>query len=369
MAALTEADIICRTRVVENAAEGEQWPRYANDRCVFFRLEAPDAKEVTIRCMGCDIGMNKGLDGAWYGVSRPLPLGFHLFRYIVDGEKRIDSLIHTYCGWKGDIHAIEIPEGKEGDYYRDQNVAHGKIEDFEYHSSVENQTRHCYVYTPSDYHREVGRRYPVLYLQHGMREDERAWVEQGHVRQIMDNLIASGACKPMLVVMDSGNIGESLFDFLEEHPDAKEKDFGATFVPILIHDLIPAIDSAFHTIGDSDHRAMAGTSLGGQQTLDATLPHPGFFAYIGTFSGAFNFDAKETRYIYDKIFTRPEIFNQRVKVFFFGCGSREDYGTKDLCDSLNEKGIHNQYYCSEGTGHEWLTWRRCLREFVPLLFR
>lgn len=368
MAAVTKTDIISRTKVADNAVAGEEWPRYDSDRRVYFRAEFPDAKEVLVRCMDSDIELGKGYDGAWYGVGRPLPLGFHLFRYIVDGEVRLDSSLHTYCGWQGGIHAIEIPEGSEGDYYREQNVPHGRIEDFKYLSSVEDSTRHCFVYTPSDYH-QGNRRYPVLYLQHGMREDERAWVVQGHVQQIMDNLIASGACRPMLVVMDSGNIDMGFIAFMESHPGAKDEDFGASFVSVLLQDLIPAIDSAYRTYADGDHRAMAGTSMGGKQTLDATLPHPELFAYIGTFSGAFGFRAEQLTGVYDKVFTRPEEFNERVKVFFFGCGSGEDYGTEGISNRLTELGVRNQYYCSEGTGHEWLTWRRCLREFVPLLFK
>ena len=114
---------------------------------------------------------------------------------------------------------------------------------------------------------------------------------------------------------------------------------------------------------------MAGTSLGGRQTFEVTLRHPELFAYIGTFSGSFYFGPEQLGMVYDKVFTRPEDFNSKVKVLFLGCGSDEDFGTRAMSDRLTEMGIANTYYCSEGTGHEWLTWRRCLKAFVPLLFR
>ena len=369
MTFITEADIISRSMVSETARDGAQWPRYDNDRRAYFRIEAPDAKEVLVHCMGSDMVMQQGDKGYWYGVSRPLPVGFHLYRYIVDGEHAVDSNSRVYCGWKGGVNGIEIPEGPSGDYYRLRDVPHGRLNDFEYYSSVEQCQRHCYVYTPADYDITGARRYPVLYLQHGMRENEHAWAEQGKVSQIMDNLIAERVCQPMIVVMDSGNIGMSFFDYIQEHPNATELDFGADFIPIMTEDLIPSIDNAFRTLADKGHRAMAGTSLGGRQTFDITIPHPELFAYIGTFSASFLFGPEQLGMVYDKVFTRPKDFNSKVKVLFFGCGSEEDYGTKAMSDRLIEMGIDNIYYCSEGTGHEWLTWRRCLKAFLPTLFK
>lgn len=366
---ITEADIISRSKVSETAREGAQWPRFDDSRRAYFRIEAPEAKEVVVHCMGSDMLMQQGDKGCWYGVSRPLPEGFHLYRYIVDGEHAVDSESRVYCGWRGGVNGIEIPEGPCGDYYRIQDVPHGRLNDFEYYSSVEQRQRHCYVYTPADYDASGARRYPVLYLQHGMRENERAWAEQGKVGEIMDNLIAERVCRPMIVVLDSGNIGMSLFNYIQEHPKATELDFGADFIPIMTNDLIPSIDSAFRTISDRGHRAMAGTSLGGRQTFEVTLRHPELFAYIGTFSGSFYFGPEQLGMVYDKVFTRPEDFNSKVKVLFLGCGSDEDFGTRAMSDRLTEMGIANTYYCSEGTGHEWLTWRRCLKAFVPLLFR
>jgi enterochelin esterase-like enzyme len=369
MAFIAEVDILSRSMVSETSKDGEEWPRYDSERRGYFRLYAPEATEVVVHCMGSDFQMQKGEKGYWYGVSRPLPVGFHLYRYYADGEYAVDGSSRLYCGWKGGVNAIEIPEGPSGDFYRVQRVAHGRLNDFEYYSSVEGRQRHSYVYTPADYDASSVRRYPVLYLQHGMRENEHAWAEQGKLSQIMDNLIATKACEPMIVVLDSGNIGLSYYDYTLEHPGVTESDYGSDFLPIMIKDLIPAIDSAFRTRGTREQRAMAGTSIGGRQTLDLALQHPEWFAYIGTFSGSFAFGPEQLDAVYNRTFTDADAFNSRLKVFFFGCGSNEDYNTEAISDRLTEMGIHNQFYCSDGTGHEWLTWRRCLSAFVPLLFK
>ncbi len=366
---ITEVDILSRSMVSETAVEGKEWPRYDRGRQGYFRLYAPDASDVVLRCMGSDIQMHKGAKGYWYGVSRPLPLGFHLYRYVVDGEHALDGSSRVYCGWKGGINAIEIPEGQEGSYYRVQEVPHGRLNDFSYYSTSSGHQRHSFVYTPAGYDRSGGRRYPVLYLQHGMRENEHAWAEQGRLSEIMDNLIAEGLCQPMIVVLDSGNIGMSYFDYSLEHPDVTEYEYVTEFLPIMTQDLIPAVDSAYRTIGSRDHRAMAGTSLGGRQTLDMAIHHPECFSYIGTFSGSFTFSPNQMETVYDRAFTDADRFNSQLKVFFFGCGSEEDYDTDAICERLSDLGIRHQFYCSEGTGHEWLTWRRCLKAFVPLLFK
>ena len=368
---LTEADMISRSQLSETALEGSEWPRYDSLGRAFFRLKAPEAKKVVLMSMESyyKVELQKGDNGYWYGVSQPMPLGFHLYRYYVDDSLRMDDCTSLYSGWEGGINAIELPEGHEGNYYRRQDVAHGQLHDFVYYSTVEKRQRHSYVYTPASYEQSVNRRYPVLYLQHGMREDERAWAVQGRVCDIMDNMIASGACKEMIVVLDSGNIGMTYQDYNKLHPEVTWQDYGAEFESIMVEDLIPSVDRTFRTYADSLHRAISGNSLGGRQTLDIVCRHPGLFAYVSTFSGSFHFDVSQLPAVYGGVFSNPGAFNSRVKLFFFGCGSCERMGTKDYCDRLREMGIHTHYYCSEGTAHEWLTWRRCLRELLPLLFK
>ena len=185
----------------------------------------------------------------------------------------------------------------------------------------------------------------------------------------MDNLIAEGKAKPMIVVMDNGNIevfknkpGESL-------ADARAK-FGAQFPAILVNEIIPHIESNFRTLTDRDNRAMAGLSWGGLLTFNTTLNNPDKFAYIGGFSGAGNIDLKNIDTTYNGIFKNRKAFNDNIHVFFLGIGSEEHpERTKKLSDGLKAAGINNIYYESPGTAHEFLTWRRCLKEFAPLLFK
>ena len=222
------------------------------------------------------------------------------------------------------------------------------------------------VYTPAAY--EKGKqRYPVLYLQHGMGEDETGWTRQGRMQHIMDNLIASGEAVPMIVVMESGDVKEPF-----RGGDNRQgfSQYGASFYKVMINDLIPTIDAQFRTLRDRDHRAMAGLSWGGHQTFDIVLQHTDQFSYMGTFSGAiFGLDVKTA---YDGIFTRPDEFNKNIHYLFMMSGTEgmdQIFGTRKLVDELNAQGIHAHYYESVGTDHEWLTWRRGLRHFLPHLFK
>ena len=166
----------------------------------------------------------------------------------------------------------------------------------------------------------------------------------------------------MIIVMDSGDI-ETGYALNELGRDK----YGNTFYDVLIQDLIPAIDTNFRTLTDRDHRAMAGLSWGGHQTFDVVLNHLDLFSYMGGFSGAiFNLDIKES---YGGIFSRPDEFNQKIHYLFLGCGTEENMGTAALVKNLREAGIKVDEFISQGTAHEWLTWRRCLKEFVPHLFK
>ena len=212
----------------------------------------------------------------------------------------------------------------------------------------------------------LSKRYPVLYLQHGMGEDERGWSQQGKMANILDNQIASGKCVPMLVVMDYGNCGY----IHGTKPGETREEFGASFTPILLNDIIPYIDSTFRTLTDRDNRAMAGLSWGGHQTFNTTLANLDKFAYIGAFSGAIFLPPQaDIRLMYDGVFADADKFNSQVHTLFLGMGSEENMGSRQLSEKLKAAGINNVYYESPGTHHEWLTWRRCLNEFLPLIFK
>ncbi len=249
-----------------------------------------------------------------------------------------------------------------------KDVPHGLVNQSWYFSKIRNEWRRCMVYTPAEYYNDHTKKYPVLYLQHGMGENETSWANQGKMNLIMDNLIAEGAAKPMIVVMDNGNI-ESFNIKQGESREEAMKRFGGQFPSILVEEIIPHIEANFRTLTDRENRAMAGLSWGGLLTFNTTLNNIDKFSYIGGFSGAGSIDLKNLDTVYGGVFKDRKAFNDKVHLFFLGIGSEEHpERTKNLSDGLNSAGINTVYYESPGTAHEFLTWRRCLKEFVPKLF-
>lgn len=346
---------------------GAEYPRVGKDGRTYFKVFAPDAKKVEISFRG---EMEKGNDGFWTLVSRdPEVVGFHYYQVIIDGVSVADPNGKPVFGMGKWVSGIEIPE-EGGAYYKPQaGVPKGRVNESWYYSEVRNEWRHCFVYTPACYDKEMDRKFPVLYLQHGMGENETSWANQGRMNFILDNLIASGEAKPMVVVMDNGNI-ENFRTLPGENPNEARGRFGADFTPILLNEIIPHIESGFRVLTDRDNRAMAGLSWGGLQTFNITLNNLDKFSYIGGFSGAGMINTNQLDQAYNGVFKDPAAFNEKVHVFFMGIGSEErPERTRNLSESLKNAGINNIYYESPGTAHEFLTWRRCLKEFAPLLFK
>ncbi len=351
----------------EHNISGADYPRIGADRRVYFKVYAPDAKKVEISFRG---EMTKGEDGYWTLVSKgPEVVGFHYYQVIIDGVSVADPNGKPFFGMGKWVSGIEIPEGEAGDYYAVKDVPHGLISQSWYYSDIRKEWRRCIVYTPAEYDKNPDKRYPVLYLQHGMGENETSWANQGKLNFIMDNLIAEGKAKPMIVVMDNGNI-EVFKTNRGENPGQARARFGGEFPKILVNEIIPHIDANYRTLTDRDNRAMAGLSWGGLLTFNTTLNNLDKFAYIGGFSGAGRIDLKNLDTAYGGVFKDRKAFNEKVHVFFLGIGSEEHpERTKSLSDGLKAAGIDNIYYESPGTAHEFLTWRRCLKEFAPLLFK
>ena len=348
----------------ETTIPGNTFPKIDKERRAYFRVNAPTASRVQVDICNKKYDMRRDEQGVWCAVTDPLVVGFHYYFINIGGVNVIDPATETFFGCNRQSGGIEIPEGPEGDYYRpQQGVAHGQVRSVTYYAQSTNEWRHAMVYTPASY--EKGKkRYPVLYLQHGMGEDETGWSRQGHMQHIMDNLIASGEAVPMIVVMESGDIKAP---FRGGSNRQGFSQYGASFYQVMMHDLIPFIDSNFRTYTDRDHRAMAGLSWGGHQTFDLVLDNIDTFAWMGAFSGAiFGLDLKTA---YNGIFTRPDEFNRKIHTLFLSCGSEENFGTEALVKNLRDAGIKTDFYVSPGTHHEWLTWRRGLRQFVPKLFR
>lgn len=344
------------------------YPRVDKDRRAYVKLHAPEAKKVIFDICGKKYEMKKDLDGDWYGVSDPLVVGFHYYFLNVDGVQVVDPASETYFGCCREAGGLEVPEGAEGNYYRpQQGVAHGQVRSVSYYAASQKQFRRAMVYTPAEYETNTTKRYPVLYLQHGMGEDETGWSKQGMMQHIMDNLIAEGKAEPMIVVMESGDVKKPFVARPGKNVDEERNHYGASFYDVIIKDLIPMVDKTFRTYTDREHRAMAGLSWGGCQTFNTVLPHMDKFSALGTFSGAlFGVDVKTC---FNGVFADAEKYNKNIHYMFMGCGSEENFGTEKMAQQLKDLGIKLDVYVSPGTHHEWLTWRRCFKEFVPHLFK
>jgi enterochelin esterase-like enzyme len=273
-----------------------QYPRVHSDLRVTFRVTAPGAQKVQVQPGGADSGLGKGPydmvrdeKGVWTVTIPPAVPGFHYYWLLVDGFAANDPGSETYFGYGKPTSAIEVPE-KGSDFYDAKDVPHGDVRVHWYRSKSTGTWRRAYVYTPPGY--DAGRtRYPVLYLQHGAGEDETGWTKQGRANLILDNLITAGKATPMLVVMETGYavktgaIPVAAASGPPRTPNAFEE--------VIIGDLIPMIDATYRTLADREHRAMAGLSMGGMQTLQITSAHLDQFAWIGSFSAPIRgFDAK-----------------------------------------------------------------------------
>ena len=357
-------DVPADAFIAETTVPGNDFPKVDKQGRAYFRLRAPEAEKVVVDICGKKYDMQRGENGVWYAVTDPLPVGFHYYFMIIGGVSFIDPATETFFGCNREAGGIEIPEGSEGNYYRpQQDIAHGQVRSIYYYAQSTGEWRHAMVYTPAEY--ESGKkRYPVLYLQHGMGEDETGWSKQGHIQHIMDNLIAAKQAVPMIVVMESGDIKAP---FRGGDNRQGRSQYGASFYKVMINDLIPYIDSQFRTLTDRDNRAMAVLSWGGHQTFDLVFNNMDKFAWVGTFSGAiFGIDVKTA---YNGVFTNADEFNKKIHYMYMNWGSDDFIKSGDIVKGLQEMGIKVKGEQSEGTGHEWLTWRRGLNEFVPLLFK
>lgn len=405
---------ICRAQPPADCAPsslnipGAPYPCVFPDHRAMFRVSAPDAQHVTVR-VGKGFEMDKKADGLWYVTTTPLVEGFHYYMLNIDGASVSDPATQSFFGGGIWSSGIEIP-ASDADFYSTKDVRHGEVRIQLYYSTVTQQWRRCLVYTPPGYDTNTKQRYPVLYLLHGWGENEWGWTIQGHVEQIMDNLIASGKAKPMLIVMDNLNASKPGEDgriynargvLTEAVPQPQAGPGGApgmpgarpgrgpgangrpagrrpmfhlsnTFTEMMLTDLIPMIEKTYRVAPGRDNRAMAGLSMGGMQTFTTGLEHLDKFAYLGGFSGncgSFGGAAFDPKTTCGGAFADPASFNAKVKLLFLSTGSVEGPRVKEFSDELTNAGIHNVYFVSPGTAHEWLTWRRALQDFAPRLFR
>ena len=346
-----------------------EFPKVNSNGAATFRYHAPKAHKVEVDICSKKYEMKEDKNGDWTVTVEGLPIGFHYYFLVVDDVRITDPNVHTFYGCGLQASGIEIPEPvADAAYYTYNNkVQHGQVRELYYYSGIEQRERRIYVYTPASYEKYPTKRYPVLYLQHGMGEDETGWHKQGHMANIMDNLIAEGKAKEMIVVMDNGNCSYSFGANKNESRD----QFGSSFYEIMLKEAMPFIENNFRVKKGRDNTAMAGLSWGGKETFDITLANLDKFAYIGAFSGAIFTDPK-TPFAenFNGVFKDAKKFNGQVKTLFLGYGTEEFIGkmSEGICKNLKEAGINHTEFVSQGTDHEWLTWRRCLKEFVQIIF-
>ncbi len=346
---------------------GQEYPQVNSQGYARFRVDAPQARTVQVSLglggRGGTVLRKNAEDGMWYGVTEgPMDPGFHYYHLTIDGGVVNDPGTHNFfgsCRWES---GIEIPTNEDTEFYAEKNVPHGNVQQTLFWSESGKCMRTAWVYTPAGYGQVVDKkgnpvakgtqkRYPVLYLQHGWGENETTWFRQGHAGLIMDNLIAEGKIEPFIVVMTYGLTNE--FKWGQKRPD----NWCDPFEKLVIEDMIPYIDSHFLTIADCDHRAMAGLSMGGMETRIITLAHPETFGYWGLFSGG--------QYAPADLEGKPA-----PKQIFISTGEKENpVGVTKAAEDLRAAGYNAASHVSPGTAHEFLTWRRALREFAPMLFK
>jgi enterochelin esterase-like enzyme len=328
---------------------GRQYPQVNSEGRVRAQISALDAKYVQLDIGGKKYDLVKDSTGVWTGESAPQDVGFHYYQLNIDGASVPDpgSLVFFgACRWGS---GIEVPSADQ-DIFAMKDVPHGHIQEIYFPSKSTNSSPRAFVYTPPGYNQETAKRYPVLYLQHGYCENETSWPEQGRANLIMDNLIAEGKAKPFIIVMTYGMTNEIKFGGLRNF-DIKP------FQTVLVDELIPYVDANFRTMNNQENRAMAGLSMGGFETRLITLNRPDVFSYYGLFSGG--------------VYTPEEIKDHsKLKLIFESCGSKErPDGVRNSVEALKAAGVNAVSFISEGTAHEFHTWRRSLHQLAQLLFK
>ena len=333
---------------------GQEYPKVNSQGYARFRVVAPQAQSIVASLgLGGTRGgtpLTKAEDGSWMGTtSGPMEEGFHYYHLTIDGGVFNDPGTLNFYGSTRWESGIEIP-AHDQDFYALKDVPHGNVQQVLFPSKSTNTSRRAFIYTPPGYDKDLKKRYPVFYLQHGWGEDETAWSNQGHANLIMDNMIAEGKIKPFIIVMTYGMTNDA-------KPGTIRTFNFEPFQTVLVDELVPYVDANFRTIADQAHRAMGGLSMGGMETHAITLARPEVFSYYALLSGG--------------TYTPAEIKDKsKVKLIFMSCGSFEKpEGVNNAAVALKAAGFNAVSFVSENTRHEFQTWRRSLRELAPLLFK
>lgn len=349
---------------------GKQYPQVNSEGRVRASISAPEAHKVQLDIGGVKYDMVKDDKGVWSGESAPQDQGFHYYQLNIDGASVPDPGTRYFYGAGRWGSGIEIP-AQDQEFYALTDVAHGLVSENIYFSKITNAWRRCFIYTPAGYEQNPSIRYPVLYLQHGSFEDETGWASQGKANLILDNLVAAKKAVPMIIVMDNGYAFKP-----QENASDRKAQPASVFEEVMVNEVVPMIDSKFRTIADRQHRAIAGLSMGANQTMRIFMGHLDTFSSYGGFSGTANYPSSEEinpATFLDGKFSNGKALNEQINVFFLGLGTKEPRPFPGSVGAframLKKQGIEYVYYESNGTAHEWLTWRRHLYEFAQQLFK
>ena len=379
-------DLLKNSKPASTNVQNAQYPRITPDLRVIYKIKAPDDAKILFDLAGKKYDMVKDTGGWLSVITDPQVPGFHYYRLWINGVEVSDPASETFFGVSRMFSALEIPSAGE-DFYTIKDVPHGDIRSKLYFSKTTGEWRKIYVYCPPGYDKDINKKYPVLYIQHGGGEDQRGWATQGLTDIILDNMIAEGKAKPMIVVMETSAArkpGEAIpqprpaptvvlgqGNQATAAPRPRFNFSFDTYKEVMLNDLIPFIDGNYRTLTDGANRAMAGLSMGGMVTTTVTFSNLDKFAYIGCFSGGPRVTATDDlKTIYNGVFADPTTFNKKVKLFFISNGTVEGNSPIVASEILKTAGINNiVMYQSPGTAHEWQTWRRSLHEFAGLLFK
>lgn len=343
----------------ESNVRNSKYPQLTADHRAIFRIKAPDAQKVQID-LGRKYDMVRQEGGIWETVTDSLGEGFHYYSLLIDGVAVADPGSETFYGMGRMASGIEVPfKGEE--YYALKDVPHGDIRMKRYYSEVSRSWRRFFVYTPAGYDTHTTEKYPVLYLLHGGGEDERGWATQGKTDLIMDNLIAEGKAKPMLIIMLDGNMAFAGFNA------GALKAFEAE----LMQAVIPFVEKNYRVRKEPDSRALAGLSMGGIQTLYAGLYHTDMFTHLGVFSsGWLPFYQKIADDQYEFISKNKAAIDSQLRLLWIAMGGKEDIAYQNCQNMLKEfDTLKLKYTYSEYPGgHTWPVWRNNLYHFAQLLF-
>jgi enterochelin esterase-like enzyme len=346
-----------------------QCPCIMPDNSVVFQVKAPNAQKVQID-LGKKYDMEKGADGVWSVRTEPVVPGFHYYFLVIDDMPVADPASQSFYGTGKMTSAIDIPE-KGVDFYTIKDVPHGALCSKYYYSEYTKSWRHLFVYTPPGYDKNTREKYPVVYIQHGGGEDETGWAVQGKTDIILDNLIAEGKARPMIVVISNGNVRAPGGAF-----GGYSSKGMAPFKEEMTKNIVPFIDENYRTLADAENRAICGLSMGGGQSFYVGLESPDSFGSVGVFStGLFGgirtsgsgFDAERE---IPGLLSESEKFNKNLDLFYISCGEQDMRieHTKKAVKTMRENGLEVEFNSFPGD-HEWQVWRKSLHDFASRVFQ